>query len=108
MKTKLAAFRHDIAKALYRHLSGIPAVPVMRRHFRVSATSLEELYRIGSHHYFWISVYVTLGEPQTYRAIVTRARRTTSPVCKECVLCLNADDVAAAMAAEVRTLHPLS
>ena len=106
MWTEIQAYRREVAQALQRHLSDLATVPVSRRKVRVSAISVEEMYVIGADHYFWISVYATQGETGPYRAVVTRARRTTSQICKECVLCMSADDLAAAMAAEVRMLHP--
>ncbi|WP_157643309.1 hypothetical protein [Burkholderia ubonensis] len=63
------------------------------------------LYRIGAQHYVWVHLFGKATSRSQYRAIVTTARKVRLQASKECVLCQNADDVIAALLAEIRRLR---
>ena len=63
------------------------------------------LYQLGSQHYVWVHLFGNVTSRSQYRAIVTTARKVRLQTSKECVLCQNADDVIAALLAEIRRLH---
>jgi hypothetical protein len=63
------------------------------------------LYQLGTQHYVWVHLFGNATARSQYRAIVTTARRVRLQTSKECVLCQNADDVIAALLAEIRRLQ---
>ena len=75
---------HAIAEIQFRNADGI-------------------LYQIGTGHFVWVLIFP--GNGSGYRAVVTTARRVTLRESRDCVLCASADDVAAALLAEIRRLR---
>lgn len=63
------------------------------------------LYRLGTQHYVWVHFFGNATSRSQYRAVVTTARKVVAQASKECVLCRNADDVIAALVAEIRRLQ---
>ncbi|MBR8085579.1 hypothetical protein KDX23_22855 [Burkholderia vietnamiensis] len=63
------------------------------------------LYRLGTQHYVWVHFFGNATSRSQYRAIVTTARKVVLQASKECVLCRDADDVIAALLAEIRRLR---
>jgi hypothetical protein len=100
----IRGFREEIGRSLITHLAELPPVFFHSREVSKTDTSAAEIYRIGYEHFIWVSVYASELSKNGYLAVVTRARRSTSPLCKEVALCMNADDVGAAFAAELRRI----
>ncbi len=63
------------------------------------------LYQVGKEHFAWVHLFRNGGNETGYRALVTMARKVRLQNSKECVLCASADDVVAALLAEVRRLR---
>ena len=63
------------------------------------------LYQLGTQHYVWVHLFGNATSRSQYRAIVTTARKVRLQTSKECVLCQNAEDVIAALLAEIRLLQ---
>ena len=102
--TSIHGFRKEIGRSLITHLADLPPVVLHSREVTSSDASAAEIYRVGDSHFIWVSVYASQLSTSGYVAVVTRARRSTSPLCKEVALCMNPDDVGAAFAAELRRI----
>ncbi|MBN3744690.1 hypothetical protein G3N96_04480 [Burkholderia sp. Se-20373] len=63
------------------------------------------LYQLGTQHYVWVHFFGNATSRSQYCAIVTTARKVVVQASKECVLCRDADDVIAALVAEIRRLQ---
>lgn len=98
----LIRFRGEIEQALVR------AVPkaLCRAVLEVYTSSGEGmLFQLGAQHYAWVNLFANATTRSPYRALVTTARKVRIQTSKECVLCTNADDVVAALLAEIRRLQ---
>lgn len=102
--SSIATFRDEIRRALITHLAQLAPMVLHSREICGSATLTAEIYRVGYEHFIWVSIHASEQTESGYMTFVTRARRTTSPLCKEVSLCMNPDDVGAAFAAEVRRI----
>ncbi|SEI14717.1 hypothetical protein SAMN05192544_102596 [Paraburkholderia hospita] len=63
------------------------------------------LFQLGAQHYAWVNLFANATTRSPYRALVTTARKVRIQNSKDCVLCANADDVVAALLAEIRRLQ---
>jgi len=100
----IQGFREEIGRSLIMHIAQLPPVVLHSREVSKTESSVAEIYRIGYEHFIWVSVYASELSQSGCLAFVTRARRSTSPLCKEIALCMSADDVGAAFAAELRRI----
>lgn len=104
----IQGFRKEIGNSLITHLASLPPFVLHSREVTNSDAACAEIYRVGYSHFIWLSIYASELSSSGYVAFVTRARRSTSPLCKEVAFCVSPDDVGAAFAAELRRINEAS